>query len=153
MAALSILSKVSNESIGLVGVHLYEDGYIQPHSGGHLTFFYVQGATAAANVAKWSKSLLVCEDEIVVVLNSEGEPELAEKILRTIIPKHPDGTEFRKMGHPCPIERKKNAPERRHPAVTERSAMTLPPTARRHAAPAPLSAGPLKKRGHWHGTR
>lgn len=116
MAALSILSKLSNESIGLVGVHRFdEDGYIQPHTGAHLTFFYVQGGTAVANVMKWSKCLLVCEDEIVVVLNSEGQPEKAEKILRTIIPAHPDGTPFHKMGHPCPIEYKGNAPKRRAP--------------------------------------
>ncbi len=152
LAALSVLSKLSGVSIGLVGVHLFPDGFIQPHTGGHLIFFYVRGLTAAESVMQWSKCLLVCEDEIVVVLNSEGEPEQAEKFLRTIVPVSADGTPLRKMGHPCPIEFKASAPPRRAPLPIlpppdlEGRGLTLPPPPPASAsASAPRSPQPSKK--------
>lgn len=112
LAALEALSYVSQEGIGLVDMYLFPDGYKQEHSGGHVAFFYVRGAAAAANVMKWSKCILMCENEVVVAFNSLNDPVQGEQLLRTIIPTLATGVPM-KLGHPCPIEVKTSVPRRR----------------------------------------
>jgi hypothetical protein len=112
LTALETLSAVSNEAIGLVDMYLFPDGTLQEHSGGHVAFFYVQGAAAAANVMKWSKCILMCDDEVVVAFNSLNQPLQGEQLLRTIIPLQASGAPM-KLGHPCPIEVKTSVPRRR----------------------------------------